>query len=84
MISNLDSGQVQHMGYCFRKHWEIENCLHWMLGVNFREDENRTRQDNGTETLGKIQRLAMGLMRKVKGKQTIPNMMFRAALLPGC
>jgi predicted transposase YbfD/YdcC len=82
MISNLESSQVRHRGSYFRKHWEIENCLHWMLDVNFREDENRTRRDNGAENLGKIRRLAIGLMGKVKGKQTIPNMMFRAALSP--
>jgi predicted transposase YbfD/YdcC len=82
MISNLESGRVRHMGSCFRKHWEIENCLHWKLDVTFREDTNRTRRDNGAENLGKIRRLALGLMRKVKGKQTIPNMMFRAALSP--
>jgi predicted transposase YbfD/YdcC len=82
MISNLASDQVQHMGSCFRKHWDIENGLHWMLDVNFGEDKNRTRRDNGAENLGKIRRLALGLMRKVKGKQTIPNMMFRAALSP--
>jgi predicted transposase YbfD/YdcC len=82
MISNLESGQVEHLGRCFRKHWEIENRLHWRLDVCFGEDANRTRRDNGAENLGKIRRLAMGLMGKMKGKKSIKNMMFQAALSP--
>jgi len=52
------------------------------LDVSFDEDANRTRRGNGAENLGKIRRLAIGLMRKVKGKQTVPVMMYRAALSP--
>jgi len=53
-----------------------------VLDVSFGEDGNRTRRGNGAENLGKIRRLAIGLMRKVKEKQTVPVMMYRAALSP--
>ena len=29
-----------------RKHWGIENGLHWVLDMEFREDESRARKDN--------------------------------------
>ena len=82
MISNLPCKEVQRLGRCFRNHWGIENRLHWMLDVCFGEDGNRTRRGNGAENLGKLRRLTHGLMLKVKGKQTVPKMMFRAALSP--
>jgi len=82
MISDLSCDQVERLGRGFRAHWGIENSLHWVLDVSFGEDANRTRVDNGAENLSKLRRLAVGLMRKVKGKQTIPVMMFRAALSP--
>jgi predicted transposase YbfD/YdcC len=82
MMSDLPCDQVQRLGNAFRNHWGIENRLHWVLDVSFGEDANRTRVGNGSENLGKLRRLAVGLMMKVKGKQTVPRMMFRAALSP--
>ena len=63
-------------------HWGIENRLHWVLDVSFGEDSNRTRRGNGAENLTKIRRLARGLLGGVKGKQSVPRLMFRAALSP--
>src|SRR5215469_5493134 len=80
LISDLKSDQVQRLGRSAREHWGIENRLHWVLDVSFREDAHRTRGGNGEENLGKLRRLALGLMRKVKGRQTVPTMMFKAAL----
>jgi predicted transposase YbfD/YdcC len=80
MMSDLSSSEVQRLGRSARNHWGIENRLHWVLDVSFREDAHRTQGKNGEENLGKLRRLALGLMRKVKGKQTVPTMMFKAAL----
>jgi predicted transposase YbfD/YdcC len=82
LISDLPCEEVQRLGRSAREHWGIENRLHWVLDVSFREDAHRTRGGNGEENLGKLRRLALGLMRKVKGKQTVPTMMFKAALSP--
>jgi predicted transposase YbfD/YdcC len=80
MISDLPCDQIQRMGRGFREHWGIENRLHWVLDVSFGEDANRTRTGHAAENLGKLRRLAIGLMGKVKGKKTIPTIMFQAAL----
>ena len=35
-----------------RSHWGIENQLHWVLDMQFREDESRARAANSAENLG--------------------------------
>ena len=80
MISDLPSDRVNQMGNCFRSHWGIENRLHWVLDVSMDEDANRTRRGNGAKNLGVLRRLALSLIRQVQGKQSVPNIMWRAAL----
>jgi predicted transposase YbfD/YdcC len=59
-----------------RDHWGIENRLHWVLDVTFREDESRVRKDHGTENLAMLRRLALGVLgndrtckRSMRGKR---------------
>jgi len=80
LISDLSSDQVARLGQCARAHWGIENKLHWVLDVSFGEDGNRTRKGHGAENLSKLRRLALGLIRQVQGKQSVPKVMWRAAL----
>lgn len=49
-----------------RGHWGIENSLHWVLDVVFREDECRVRKDHAPENLSMIRRLALNLLREEK------------------
>lgn len=44
-----------------RKHWGIENNLHWCLDVNFNEDRCRMRKDNSGENLAIIRHIALNL-----------------------
>lgn len=44
-----------------RKHWGIENSLHWCLDINFNEDRCRTRVDNSGENLAVIRHIALNL-----------------------
>jgi predicted transposase YbfD/YdcC len=41
-----------------RNHWGIENNLHWMLDVVFREDQSRTRKGNAPENLAILRKTA--------------------------
>jgi predicted transposase YbfD/YdcC len=45
-----------------RSHWAIENNLHWVLDVSYREDENRSRKDHTAENLAWIRRLTVSLL----------------------
>ena len=46
-----------------REHWAIENKLHWMLDVAFREDDSRIRAGNAAANLSLVRKLALNLLR---------------------
>jgi len=47
-----------------RWHWGIENRLHWVLDIAFREDECRVRKDHGDENLAVLRHIALNLLRQ--------------------
>jgi predicted transposase YbfD/YdcC len=47
-----------------RSHWGIENQLHWVLDVVFREDHSRARADNSGENLAVLRHFALNLLRR--------------------
>lgn len=49
-----------------RNHWGIENSLHWVLDMGFREDECRVRKGHGAENLARLRHLAMNLLKQDK------------------
>jgi predicted transposase YbfD/YdcC len=59
---------AQEYGAALRKHWGIENNLHWHLDVTFGEDGNRVQRRHGAENLGLVRRLAVALMKRHASK----------------
>ena len=51
-----------------RGHWGIENGLHWVLDVVFREDRSRIRAKNAGANLALIRRVAVSLLRRAPGR----------------
>lgn len=51
-----------------RGHWGIENSLHWVLDVVFREDDSRTRAGHAGANLAMIRKVAVSLLRRAPGK----------------
>ena len=49
-----------------RSHWQVENCLHWVLDVAFREDECRIRKDHAPENMALIRHIALNLLSQDK------------------
>ena len=49
-----------------RSHWGIENQLHWILDVGFREDQSRATQSYCAENLAVIRHLAVNLLTQEK------------------
>ena len=56
----LNAGQI--MKYK-RSHWSIENNLHWVLDMTFREDESRARKDNSAENFNVIRQIALNILK---------------------
>ena len=46
-----------------RNHWSIENNLHWVLDMAFREDESRARKDNSAENFNVIRQIAFNILK---------------------
>jgi predicted transposase YbfD/YdcC len=64
-ISSL-SHKAQELSRVIRGHWSIENQLHWVLDVEFNEDDSRIRKDNAPENLAIIRHIALNLLKQDK------------------
>jgi len=59
---------VKEFAQAARGHWSIENSLHWVLDVAFREDFNRTRSDHSAENFSVLRHIALNLL---KGEKSV-------------
>ena len=63
-----------------RKHWGIENNLHWVLDLTFKEDESRIRKDLSAENFAVIRHIAYNLIKQDKStKGSVRSKRERAA-----
>lgn len=60
---------VETFARAVRGHWGVENKLHWVLDVCFREDQSRARQGYAAENLATLRRLALNLLKREKSKK---------------
>jgi len=60
------SRSAQHFLQLCRDHWHIENQLHWVLDVAFRQDHNRVHKDHAPENLAVMQHIALNLLKQEK------------------
>lgn len=67
-ISSLDVG-AKDMLYAIRSHWAIENSLHYVLDIAFRDDESRIRKGNAPMNIGIIKHAALNMLRKNQQKR---------------
>ena len=47
-----------------REHWQIENGLHWVLDIAFREDESRIRKDHRPQNMAVLRHIALNLLKQ--------------------
>ena len=72
-------GSAAELGQLIRRHWAVENELHWTLDVAFREDANRTREGHAGANLGLVRRVALSLLKQDPGKGSVPTKRLKAA-----
>jgi len=77
-ISSLES--VELFANAARSHWGVENSLHWVLDVTFREDDSRIRTGYSPENFNIVRQLAINLLKKESSKMSLKKKRFKAAL----
>jgi predicted transposase YbfD/YdcC len=55
---------ARHLLHVVRTHWHIENRLHWVLDIAFREDESRVRKDHAPHNLTILRHIALNLLKQ--------------------
>ncbi len=79
-ISSL-STHAQQFAESVRSHWGVENSLHWVLDVAFREDDCRIRKDNAPQNFAVLRQIAVNLLgREKRLKLGVKNKQFLAAM----
>lgn len=58
------------LGPVIRSHWAVENSLHWVLDMIFRDDECRIRTDHAPANFTTIKHIALNLIRRAPGKDS--------------
>ncbi len=64
-ISSLPS-DAKRILEAVRKHWSVENDLHWVLDVALHEDHSRVRKDQAPENFAVLRHIALNLLKQEK------------------
>jgi hypothetical protein len=59
------------LGPAVRAHWMVENGLHWVMDVTFRDDQCRIRTDHAPANFTTIKHMALNLIRRARGKDSL-------------
>ena len=59
------------VGPIIRSHWAIENSLHWVMDMVFRDDECRVRTENAPANFTTLKHMAHNLIRRAPGKDSL-------------
>ena len=62
---------ASQMGPLVRDHWAVENSLHWVMDIVFRDDECRLRTNHAPANFATLKHIALNLIRRAKSKDSI-------------
>jgi len=64
---------AETFAHAVRAHWGVENNLHWMLDVVFRDDHARLRSGHGPENMAVVKHMALNLLHQAKPTTSLKN-----------
>lgn len=82
-VSSLeaDAPKINHVIRC---HWQVENSLHWVMDVTFKEDDSRIRRGVAAENMSVMRHLALNLIKKeAESTCSVPRKRRKANLYDG-
>ena len=56
--------EAESMLNAVRTYWDIENEVHWVLDITFREDDSRIRRGNGAENFAVLRHITLSLLKR--------------------
>lgn len=62
---------AHQLGPAIRSHWAVENSLHWVLDMIFRDDDCRVRTNHGPANFTLIKHMALNLIRRAPGRDSL-------------
>lgn len=62
---------AHQIGPVIRSHWAVENSLHWVMDMIFRDDECRLRKHHAPANFTTLKHMALNLIRKAPGKDSL-------------
>jgi predicted transposase YbfD/YdcC len=62
---------ANQLGNIVRSHWAVENSLHWVMDMVFRDDECRVRNQHAPANFTTIKHIALNLLRRAPGKDSL-------------
>lgn len=81
-ISTLIHSEVKKIAEAIRSHWHVENKLHWVLDVVFREDDSRVRDRIGAQNLSWMRKVSTYILRQDQSKGSMNSKMIRNCINP--
>jgi predicted transposase YbfD/YdcC len=65
------AADAEALGQAIRSHWSIENGLHWVMDMVFRDDECRIRKNHAPANFTTVKHMASNLLRRAPGKDSL-------------
>lgn len=81
-ISSIIHTEVKKIAIAIRSHWAIENNLHWILDVVFKEDDSRVRNKVSAQNLSWMRKMAVYLLKQDSSKGSMKTKMLRNCINP--
>lgn len=81
-ISSLSHNDVEKIAKSIRAHWQVENNLHWVLDVIFREDDCRIRNRASAQNISWMRKIAIFLLKQDTSKGSMKTKMLRNCINP--